>query len=86
MKKADANGPYGEYFVKETKAPEGYLLDETVYRIYETAVEQTINREKISYHPITSKEEVWKGRIQLIKFENILGTELGDMFLNRPVR
>ena len=74
MKKADANGPYGEYFVKETKAPEGYLLDETVYRIYETAVEQTINREKISYHPITSKEEVWKGRIQLIKFENILGT------------
>ena len=74
LEKADANGPYGEYFVKETKAPEGYLLDENVYRIYKTAVQQTIDREKISYHPITSKEEVWKGRVQLIKFENILGT------------
>ena len=74
LEKMDANGPYGEYFVKETKAPEGYLIDENVYRVYKTAIQQTIDREKISYHFITSKEEVWKGSVKVIKFENILGT------------
>ena len=57
----------GKYYLKETKAPEGYLIDEEVYSVEVVPSEQT---EEYSYHSITSKDEVMKGAINVIKYNN----------------
>ncbi|MBO5476713.1 MAG: MucBP domain-containing protein, partial [Clostridia bacterium] len=57
----------GTYWMKETKAPEGYLIDEQVYKVSQDPVAQT---EEYSYHSITSKDQVMKGFINLIKYNN----------------
>ena len=57
----------GTYYVKETEAPEGYLLDENVYTVSQDPASQT---EEYSYHTITSKDEVIKGSINVIKYNN----------------
>lgn len=80
VRKNDKNGTWiaesgwylvGTYYVKETKAPEGYLIDENIYKISQDPKTQTTEK---TTHTITSKEEVWKGSVKVIKFENILGT------------
>ncbi|MBQ8379655.1 MAG: hypothetical protein IJX34_02445 [Clostridia bacterium] len=70
----DANGngtsselPLGKYYVKETVAPTGYLLDENVYVVVQTAEQQTAQRLKVSYHDVTSKDEVIRNDIEIIK-------------------
>ena len=71
--KNEANGTWlatsgwylvGTYYVKETKAPEGYLIDENVYTVSQDPKEQTVER---TSHTITSKELVMKGRVDIIK-------------------
>ncbi len=57
----------GTYYVKETEAPEGYLIDENVYTVEQIPSEQT--EEKTS-HSITSKDEVMKGLVTVIKYDN----------------
>ena len=68
LDKGTSAAPYGEYWVKETKAPEGYLLDPQVYNIKQTAEDQRIAREKISTHNITSKESVKRNSIEITKY------------------
>ena len=57
----------GTYYVKETEAPKGYLLDENVYTVSQDPASQT---EEYSYHTVTSKDEVIKGSINVIKYNN----------------
>ena len=57
----------GTYYVKETEAPEGYLLDENVYTVSQDPASQI---EEYSYHTVTSKDEVIKGSINVIKYNN----------------
>ena len=70
----DANGngtsselPLGKYYIKETVAPTGYLLDPNVYMVVQTAEQQTAQRLKVSYHDVTSKDEVIRNDIEIIK-------------------
>lgn len=53
--------PISTYYVKETKAPEGYLIDETVYEI------QVADDGKVSYQ-IASKEASIRGSLMLMKY------------------
>ncbi|MGN1013203.1 MAG: SpaA isopeptide-forming pilin-related protein [Clostridia bacterium] len=57
----------GKYWIKETKAPEGYLIDEEVYSV-EVVPSQQI--EEHSYHAILSKDKVMKGIVRVIKYNN----------------
>ena len=57
----------GTYWMKETKAPEGYLIDEKVYKVSQDPAEQT---EEHTYHSITSKDQVMKGLVHVIKYNN----------------
>lgn len=57
----------GTYYIKETQAPEGYLIDETVYTVTQDAASQNV--EKTS-HEILSKEMPMKGDIFVVKFLN----------------
>ena len=57
----------GTYYVKETKAPEGYLIDENVYEVKQVPAEQT---DEYSSHSITSKDKVMKGLVHGIKYNN----------------
>lgn len=56
--------PLGIYTVKETKAPVGYLLDETVYQV-DGRRSDTV--EDIILHDVHSKEEIKKGKIRIVK-------------------
>lgn len=62
----------GIYYLKETKAPEGYLIDETVYKIEMTA-EMIAAEQEFTDVNVTSKEQVKKGSIHIVK-----GTEATD--------
>ena len=53
--------PISTYYVKETKAPEGYLMDETVYEI------QIADDGKVSYQ-IASREASIRGSLMLMKY------------------
>ena len=57
----------GKYYVKETKAPEGYLIDEKVYPVEQIPSEQT---EEHSTHNILSKDKVMKGIVRVIKYND----------------
>ena len=57
----------GTYYVKETEAPEGYLLDENVYTVSQ---DPALQAEEHTYHTVTSKDEVIKGSINVIKYNN----------------
>lgn len=57
----------GKYWVKETKAPEGYLIDETIYPVEQVPAEQT---EEHSTHNVLSKDKVKEGLIKVVKFNN----------------
>ena len=57
----------GTYYVKETKAPEGYLIDETVYTVAQDPAAQT---EEFSKHNILSKDKVMKGIVRVIKYND----------------
>ena len=57
----------GTYYVKETKAPEGYLIDEKVYPVEQIPSEQT---EEHSTHNILSKDKVMKGIVRVIKYND----------------
>ncbi len=54
----------GTYYVKETKAPEGYLMDERVYTISQDPSSQTT---EYTSHTITSKDKVKRNDIEIIK-------------------
>ena len=63
----------GTYYLKETKAAQGRLLDETVY-VYE--LDNTTQTEHIIYPSKTSSELVMRGSVTIKKFDNILnGTD-----------
>ena len=57
----------GTYWMRETKAPEGYLIDEEVYKVSQDPAAQT---EEHTYHSITSKDQVMKGLVHVIKYNN----------------
>ena len=54
----------GTYYVKETKAPEGYLIDEKVYTVSQNPEAQTT---EYTTHTITSKDKVKRNDIEIIK-------------------
>ena len=54
----------GTYYVKETKAPEGYNIDEKVYPVVQVPSEQT---EEFSTHTVVSKDEVIRNDIEIVK-------------------
>ena len=61
----------GTYYVKETKAGEGYFIDDTVYEVKQVPSEQT---QEFSTHTITSKEQIKKFNFNVIKFDDKLNT------------
>ncbi len=70
----------GTYYIKETKRPEGYLIDEQVYKVTQVPSEQTV---EFSYHEITSKELVEKGSVYIVKYaDNNTNFEQGSTTKN----
>ena len=65
-----------DYYVKETKAPEGYLLDETVYQVKMDAGDQTM------YYEVESKEQMIRGSLALMKYldDNLDASVLQDLY------
>ena len=61
---AVTNLPMGKYYVKETKAPEGYLIDNNTYNVILSYKDQ--NSEVIT-SSITSKENVKKRQVNIFK-------------------
>ena len=57
----------GKYYVKETKAPEGYNIDEKVYPVEQIPAQQT---EEFSTHNVLSKDKVMEGIVRIIKYNN----------------
>ncbi len=57
----------GTYYVKETKAPEGYLIDEKVYPVEQAPAEQTTEH---TTHTVLSKDKVMEGLVRVIKYNN----------------
>ena len=57
----------GTYYIKETKRPEGYLIDENVYTASQIPANQS---DEFSYHSITSKDLVEKGDIYIVKYKD----------------
>ena len=57
----------GKYYVKETKAPEGYLIDEKVYPVVQVPAEQTTEH---TTHTVLSKDKVMEGLVRVIKYNN----------------
>lgn len=64
--KTDAvtNLPMGKYYVKETKAPEGYLIDSNTYNVTLSYKDQT---SEVITTSITSKENVKKRQVNIFK-------------------
>lgn len=64
--KTDAvtNLPMGNYYVKETKAPEGYLIDNNTYNVSLSYKDQT---SEVITTSITSKDNVKKRQVNLFK-------------------
>ena len=52
----------GTYYVKETEAPEGYLLDENVYTVSQ---DPALQAEEHTYHTVTSKMKLLKVQLTL---------------------
>ena len=59
-----SNLPLGNYYVKETQAPEGYLLDETAYQI--SLIYQDQETAHVSVH-VDATDQVMKQAFSLIK-------------------
>ena len=59
--------PIRDYYVKETKAPKGYLLDETVYPILMDS------QDKVASYRVESKEEPEKKQIEIQKYDKETG-------------
>ena len=57
----------GTYYVKETKAPEGYLIDEKVYTV---AQDPAAQKDEHTKHTILSKDKVMEGMVKGIKYNN----------------
>ena len=57
----------GTYYVKETKAPEGYLIDETVYTV---AQDPAAQKDEHTKHTILSRDKVMEGMVKGIKYNN----------------
>lgn len=73
----------GTYYIKETKRPEGYLIDENVYTVTQVPKEQTVER---SSHTTLSKELVEKGNVYIVKYlENNTNFEQGSTTKNPAV-
>ena len=64
--KTDAvtNLPMGNYYVKENKAPEGYLIDNNTYNVTLTYKDQT---SEVITSSITSKDNVKKRQVNIFK-------------------
>ena len=54
----------GKYQVKETKAPEGYNIDSTIYQVELLPGEETA---EIFYQSVSSKEEIIRGDFEIMK-------------------
>lgn len=54
----------GKYQVKETKAPEGYNIDPTIYQVELLPGEETA---EIFYQSVSSKEEIIRGDFEIMK-------------------
>ena len=57
----------GTYWLQQTKAPEGYLIDENVYKVEQDPAAQTVEK---SSHSVTSKDKVKEGIIRVMKYSN----------------
>lgn len=57
----------GTYWLKQTKAPEGYIIDDSVYKVEQDPSAQTVER---SSHSVTSKDKVKEGIIRVMKYSN----------------
>lgn len=57
----------GTYYLKETRRPEGYLIDENVYSVTQIPANQS---DEFSYHSVTSKDLVEKGDIYIVKYKD----------------
>ena len=55
------------FYVKETKAPEGYLMDTKVYHVGVSKDEITDVQHGTITFPITSQEQVKKGSVEVVK-------------------
>ena len=62
-----SNLPLGNYYVKETQAPEGYLLDETAYQI--SLIYQDQETAHVSVH-VDATDQVMKQAFSLIKISS----------------
>ena len=62
-----SNLPLGNYYVKETKAPEGYLLDETAYQI--SLIYQDQETAHVSVH-VDATDQVMKQAFSLIQISS----------------
>lgn len=58
--------PLGKYKVKETEAPDGYLLDETEYEVILTSKDR---EQEIFLHLVNSKEQVIRGDLKFTKID-----------------
>ena len=58
------NLPLGNYYVKETKAPEGYLIDDNIYKVNLSYKDQTT---KVIKTNVISKENVKKRQVNIFK-------------------
>lgn len=66
-KKIALNGASRTVYVKETKAPTGYNMDQTIHTV---KVDQTNDTTEVFLGNLTSKEDVIKGGFDLVKFAN----------------
>ena len=72
--KAETDKLYlGKYVVKETKAPEGYLLNEKEFEVTLTYKDQTI---EIIYGDVTVPDQPAKGQIEILKKDEETGNLL----------
>ena len=69
--------PLGKYEIKESKNPEGYLMDETVYSVNLTSENRT---EEVFVKKVTSKEDIIRGDFEIIKFRE------SDAEIKKPLK